>query len=182
MVQENVQISNLTIRPLKIEDTIGIRKMQADAWADVYPNKEAKITRQWVVNCTAKWFSLVAVKASIEHFKDIINNPDKYYYRVVLDKNKLLGDIFMSKISGVQCLESLYLDKTLHGKKIAQKLLDEALEWVDSKKPVVLEVARYNSRAIAFYNKYNFEIEKGSEHIFWDKIPVVNMARKGGLE
>lgn len=180
MTKEDVQISNLTIRPLKIEDAIGIRKMQADVWADIYPNEKAGISRQWVVDCCiAKWFLPEAAKASEEHFKDIINNPDIYYYRVVLDKNKVLGDIFLSKIDGFQCLESLYLDKTLHGKKIAQKLLDDALEWTDNKKPIVLEVASYNDRAIAFYKKYDFEIEEGSEHLFANIIPIINMIKKG---
>ncbi len=182
MTKEDALISDLTIKPLRTEDATGIRKMQADVWADIYPNEKAEISRQWVVDCcVAKWFSPEAARATQEHFEDIINNPDIYYYRVVLDKNKVLGNIFLSKINDVQCLESLYLDKTLRGKKIAQKLLDDALGWTDNKKPIVLEVASYNNRAIAFYKKYGFEVEEGSEHLFANKIPIISMIKKGEI-
>jgi len=168
----------ISIRTATINDVPNIRKMHADSWVDTYPNKDLGITLEWIQEYTNQWLTPEKIKDSQDFFKGIFGNPN-HYYRVVTDGNNILGMIHASKIDGKQYLGALYIDKKQHGTGVAHKMMDGAFSWFDLEKPIELEVAIYNKRAISFYRKHGFEIDENSEHKFQDQIPSVNMTRKG---
>lgn len=46
-----------------------------------------------------------------------------------------------------------------HGSGVTRALLEAGLTWLGVDKPIWLNVIRHNSRAIAFYRKFGFEID-----------------------
>ena len=88
-------------------------------------------------------------------FKDIFGNPD-HFYRIAEKDGEIVGLVHGSQSDGLQNLEALYVDKSEHGKGLAQDLMGLVDEWFDDTLPVKLGVASYNDRAIRFYEKYGF--------------------------
>lgn len=67
------------------------------------------------------------------------------------------------------------------GTAAAPALLDQILTWRDPARPVVLSVAAYNDRAIAFYRRHGFELASASEapcHAD-ELIPAISMIHRG---
>jgi len=166
------------IRETSMDDVITVRKMQAQSWLDTYPDAGSGVSREWVKEVTDRWLTPEGLDNSLTFMGGIIGNPNNFHC-VAVDGNEVIGCSHVSNVDGQQVLQALYVDKNQHGKGVAQKLMDQSMGWLDTKKPIQLEVADYNDRAIAFYRKYGFDIEPGSEHIFADIIPTINMIRKG---
>lgn len=78
---------------------------------------------------------------------------------------------------GVQHLGSLYVDKKWHGKGVAHQLMQQAINFLDPSKPIVLGATTYNERAKAFYRKWGFVETPGSERLFDGVMPEVEMVR-----
>jgi ribosomal protein S18 acetylase RimI-like enzyme len=169
---------DIQIRTATLDDVPIIRKMHADSWVDTYPNKDAGISKDWIMSLTSGWLTPEKLDGSKEHFKSVFSNSDQYY-RVAAKGQNIIGIVHASKIEGAQHIEAIYIDKDHQGVGIAQQMMDNAMGWLDLEKPVTLEVASYNERAKAFYRKYGFEVDKKSEHVFADLIPTVDMTRKG---
>jgi len=170
--------SEPVIRETSLDDVIEMRKMQAQSWLDTYPNEESGVSHEWVKEVTDLWLIPEALENSLVFIGRIIDSPDNYHC-VAIDNGKVVGCSHVSNIDGQQVLQAIYVDKDQHGKGVAKKLMDQSMSWLDNTKPIELEVADYNDRAIAFYRKYGFEIEPGSEHKFNETIPTINMIRKG---
>lgn len=166
------------IRTGTLEDILGVRKIQANTWLEIYPNEKVGVSRKWIEEYTQKWFKPKNLEGSREYFKGVFGNPD-HYYRVASEGKEIVGQIHVSLVDGNQQFGSIYIDKKMRGTGLAQKMIDGAFEWLDLTKPIALEVASYNKRAIEFYRKNGFEVVEGSEHVFDDRIPTINMVRKG---
>ena len=76
----------------------------------------------------------------------------------------------------------MYVEKNWHGKGVSTALMQKAIDWFDTTKPIELGVVQYNERAKAFYRKWGFEEVPNSETLFADKIPSILMVRKGELK
>jgi ribosomal protein S18 acetylase RimI-like enzyme len=152
--------------------------MHAQSWRDTYPNEEAGISKEWVNEWTAQWVTPESIEASKEYLKEALTSP-LHLHRLAVVDGEVVGLLHASKDEDKQSLDALYLDKAYHGNGLADTLMRLALEWLDPTLPISLEVATYNARAIAFYNRYGFGIQEGSEHMFRDKIPVITMQREG---
>lgn len=167
----------VTIREASFEDLFAIRKMHAKSWLVAYPNDEAGVPEDWVRERVSKWLTPEGMKKSKEHFKNIFGNPNHFYRIATLD-NEVVGLVHASRDDTKQHLEALYIDESEYGSGLSQELMATADVWLDPSVPTDLEVASYNKRAIRFYEKCGFVIVPGSEHLFSDKIPTVNMIRK----
>jgi ribosomal protein S18 acetylase RimI-like enzyme len=159
-------------------DIPGLRAVQARIWLDTYPNKTAGIQEKWIKKITDEWLTPDALKGSEKFLKPILISPN-HFHRIVKAEGSICGFVHASKAGAKQTLDAIYIDKKYQGSGIAQDMMDEAMNWLDKTKDITLEVADYNDRAIAFYKKYGFKIVKSSRHVFADKIPTVNMVRKG---
>jgi len=167
------------IRETSIDDIVSVRKMQAQSWIDTYPNAEQGVSMEWVRDLTDSWLTPDGFEKSISFMSNIIGKPNNLHCVAVDNNGKVAGCVHVSCIDNNQILEALYVEKKYHGKGVAQKLMNQAMGWIDLSKPIQLEVTSYNDRAIAFYQKYGFKIEEGSEHKFQDVMPTLNMIRKG---
>lgn len=177
---ERVMQPKVTIREASFEDLLAIRKMHAKSWLATYPNDEAGVSEDWVRERVSGWTTPEGMKKSEEHFKNIFGNPNHFYRIATLD-NEVVGLVHASRDDASQHLDALYIDESEYGTGLAQELMEMADDWLDPNVPTDLEVTSYNTRAIRFYEKCGFVVEPNSEHLFADKMPVVDMIRKVDL-
>jgi ribosomal protein S18 acetylase RimI-like enzyme len=60
-------------------------------------------------------------------------------------------------------LDWLMVDPSAHGSGLAATLMTEGLAWLGMDRPIWLTVLRHNERAIRFYRKFGFEIDRETE-------------------
>ncbi len=71
--------------------------------------------------------------------------------------------------------EGLYLLDEIKGSRAADELMGILLAWA-GERPMTLHVAAYNTRAIRFYERYQFSSTEELD-IFRDRIPMQTMRR-----
>lgn len=168
------------IEEMDIVDVEDATRMRLQSWLDTYVNEEEGVTREWIQARNS--IQLSPERAALRRDKFIKGKMDGTYAAWVAkdDTGKIIGST-TPRISedGIQHVGSLYVDKPWHGKGVANELMGKIINWFDSTKDIELGVVAYNHRAIAFYQKWGFEIVQGSETLFDDKIPELKMVRKG---
>jgi GNAT superfamily N-acetyltransferase len=177
-LERKLAMQDIIIRNTTVEDLLPLRTMHGRSWRDTYPNEAEGVSRQWVEERTAGWITPEGIENSKEHVKDIYGHPD-HLHKVVVDDGKIVGVVHVAKNPQKQHLHALYIAKEYYGTGLAQLLMDTALRWADSDRPIDLQVVTYNDRAKAFYRKYGFEEKPGTEEKFAEVIPVITMERKG---
>lgn len=166
----------IKITKASLDDVEPIRRMQAQSWCDTYENPEIGVTAKWLRERTASWFTPEKLAESYEHLGKVFANPQQFY-RVAKRDGEVVGFVhFSTHNDDSKELAGMYLDKSVHGTGLAQRLVAEARDFLGDKK-VDLWVAEYNTRAIKFYEKCGFRIVPGERKISSDKIPSVRMER-----
>ncbi len=162
-----------------MDDVEAIRCMQAQSWLDTYPNDEHNVPFAWVKERTDRWLTAEGLEKSRERFSNVFDNPD-HFYRVAVDGDKIVGLVHGLTQDGHKHLGALYIDKKYHGTGLAYQLMDQVDEWFDDDE-VDLEVVTYNHRAVAFYEKYGFQVTDKENELFGGKMPNITMVRKAKL-
>ena len=160
------------------EDVLPMLEMHAQSWRDTYPNEKSGVTREWIEECIAKWFTPENIENRKKRLEEAKTNPDTQTWIAKDESGKIIGIASPRRDENGQHVGAIYVDKEHHGRGIAQQLMDKIIEWSDPNQPIDLEVASYNERAKAFYRKYGFE-ETGESAHFAEVIPVIRMVRKG---
>jgi ribosomal protein S18 acetylase RimI-like enzyme len=176
VMQDNQQIE---IRDTIAADIPKLRAMHGQSWLDTYPSPENGVTREWVEERIANWVIPEGIAKSQEHFKEIFGQPNHLHQIAVDGDGEVAGIVHISKDEHGQHLQAIYIDKRYFGTGLAQRLMDIALAWCDTSQKIYLEVATYNMRAKAFYEKYNFREKPGTEELFAEVIPTITMERRG---
>lgn len=168
------------VAQMTIDDIEPANDMRLQSWLDTYVNEELGVTRQWVESRNQTRVTDASRKDRRERFEQYMANHTMNAW-VARDQNIGATTPYVDS-RGVQHVGSLYVDAKWHGKGVASDLMRNVIGWFDSQKPIVLGVVAYNRRALAFYEKWGFEIEPGSETFFEDKMPEIKMVRKGGCD
>lgn len=161
------------------EDMMSLGEMLAQSWRDTYPNEANGVSQEWVEAEIASWYEPIARKKWHDAYKDTLRDPIHFFYRVARTADmQVIGFVGGNKLPFSQELRNLYVDKKYHGTGIAHELLQQFLAWADPASPIILDVASYNDRAIAFYKKYGFKILPHSQKLLHDTIPTITMRRE----
>ena len=161
-----------------VEDARGLAEVHTQAWLETYPNQALGISQEYIERWVAPRLSeegLARRRAAIE----LARMPEAtYFLRIARDDNgRAVGFIDGTAKEGVYWLDGLYTLKDTYGTGLGQLLWRSYLNWVGDR-DVHLTVATYNARAIAFYEKLGFVVQKGTERKFGDTpIPVLDMVR-----
>jgi ribosomal protein S18 acetylase RimI-like enzyme len=135
------------------DDAYGILSVLYKAWLVTYPNPDYGITRD-----------------DIEHRFSVCFLPDsllinqKYIATTEEGSTLLVGKIDGVIVSYCKVLISfhqnqlhaLYVAPEYHGNGIGTSMWNIAQQYIDPKKPTIVEVAVYNHRAINFYTRLGF--------------------------
>ncbi len=143
----------MQIIPIKINDALEVKILFRDVWIDTYPNKEEGITREDVDT----FFSNQLSTENVEKFKQKLENINgNHQYLVVRIDNKIVGVSEVLKTEDENKINIICVHPEFQGRGIGFKLWKESLKFIDPTKPTTLIVARYNEKAIKFYERLGF--------------------------
>lgn len=177
--------------PIKIERA---RPVDAEAICDIrdrarikaYPNPALGITAEDIeINCKGKNGEFVPRR--IANLKERLTKGDNNGLTVFVAKvgGQVVGYVDpVIDEDGRQCIRDIYVAPEMQSKGIGEQLLRRALETLDNKKPIFLEVVSYNQNAINFYKKFGFEEtntfvpEEEGRPSYMKSIPQIEMVLK----
>lgn len=149
------------VRPVRPDDAAAVNLVYREAWLSAYPNEQAGITYEDVDAETRKWLTPEDVALKELKYQQI---PEGTFNSVAVVGGLVVANSVANIFSeqSYNKIQTMYVLPEYHGTGVAQELFDVMLDYLGSDKPVRLEVATYNQRAINFYKKYGFEIlERG---------------------
>jgi ribosomal protein S18 acetylase RimI-like enzyme len=172
-LQSTFELSETTINELD-----AVTRMRKQSWIDTYENEEAGVTSDWI---EAQFTDLLSEDTKEQRIEQFIKYKGSGRYNswvVKSTEGEIIGSTtpYIDK-DGHQQVGSLYVDKNWHGTGAGKQLMEKLIGWFDPAKPIELDVATYNDRAIAFYKKWGFVEVPGSENLYDDKIPEIKMIR-----
>lgn len=171
--------SEFKIREATSDDAAKARSMQAESWLATYPSEKNGVPYEWVKQRTDKWMTPENLEESKQIIAKVLGDSNQFY-RLAEKNGEVVGFVHvLTKDDGTKQLGAIYTNPRTLGSGIAQRLMGVADEWIDGTQ-TTLEVVSYNDRAIRFYEKHGFKKVEGSEHMYADKMPVINMMRERG--
>lgn len=87
---------------------------------------------------------------------------DEWSGWAALVNEKLVGVVLANQTKNK--IDILYVDPALQGQGLGRRLLRLAIDELDGNRPIQLQVAEQNSRAIAFYERAGFHLDKPVAH------------------
>lgn len=165
-----------TLTKMDINTVDEATKMRFQSWLDTYVNEELGITKEWLEEEIEK---MNTPERQEQRRQEVLGSDNNAW--VALDGDGNVIGVTTPRIdNGTQRVGSLYVAKEWLGKGVGPALMKKVIEWADPSKDLVLGVASYNERAMAFYRKFGFvEVPDSIELVDDDRIPTVRMIRKG---
>ena len=169
--------SNFTVSRMSKEDVLEAKHLIALSWLETYEYDQLGVTKDFIEKRNADSLKEEAIKRTT----DRLDYSGVASWVAKDEKGKVIGAAiqYVAEKDGRQHIMALYIDKNYHGKGVAGAIMKEMIEWFDPKKPITLGVATYNNRAKEFYKKWGFKEIIGSEDLFMDTIPQIQMIRGG---
>ncbi len=140
-------------------DVDEIRGIQKEVWLATYPNVEHGVSKEAI---RARFASEENTSKWINGVKQALEAGESVGWKALVD-NKIVGYSFAKKTDNKNSILSLYVLPQYHTQGIGKALMEKMMKWVDKTKPTVLEVAKYNTKAIDFYKSFGFQ-ENGDIH------------------
>lgn len=131
------------------EDVYEIREVQKVTWIDTYPNPELGISREDIIE---RFKSTPESQAKLEKRKATFYDYPQFHTWVAKDGDKIIG--FCIANSEEYRIQAIYVLPNYQGQGIGKRLMQESLNWLDSKKDIYVNVASYNKKAIKFYENF----------------------------
>jgi ribosomal protein S18 acetylase RimI-like enzyme len=132
------------------DDAPSLSRIQTEVWRTSYPNPALGIT-----------------PAAIERKLKLLNDGGEERLRGILssgrghtwvasDGDTIVGFIGVRTSGDVNTIEALHIMLDHQGRGIGHRLIQQALAWLGTTKPIALNVVAYNERAIRLYESYGF--------------------------
>jgi ribosomal protein S18 acetylase RimI-like enzyme len=146
-------MENIVITTATPADVEGIQTVFDEAWLDTYPNEEAGITVEDILDRRKDSFSEERLQKRREYFANI---PDGQKFVVAKEGDKVVGLCNLMIEPEYNKLSTIYILPAYQGKGIGQMLWKAVSPFLDNSKDTIVQVATYNMKAIAFYEKLGF--------------------------
>lgn len=177
IIYYSLGLNGMRVRLTTTSDAEAVFNVQKITWLDVYPNEKYGVKYSDILEKFADKEKITnKLKKKIESY-----GKNSCGWLVDLD-NKIVGFSTIYKDKEKDQISATYVLPEYQGQGFGKALLQKALEFLKDSKEVWLEVASYNEKAIAFYNKFNFHIVAGTEdkhELLKGKfIPTIKMVRK----
>jgi ribosomal protein S18 acetylase RimI-like enzyme len=147
-----------TIRQVSPEDAEGVYKVFRDTWLATYPNVKNNITVEDIISKYPQNKQIETVARYRKFYEKIAANPDDSTTSVwvATENGQVVGVVTLDKEIPVR-IGAVYVLPDYQGHGVGKKLMEFILEKVGHQE-VVLNVAKYNTRAIKFYENFGFRI------------------------
>lgn len=158
-------------------DAEAITHIQEESWLATYPNGEAGIRRDDIVNLR------LASPEQVERWRRSLETEkaDRRVW-VVRESGIAIGYCVARMGDEVNRIQAIYVSPQHQGRGHGAALMQAALSWLGREKDIVLDVAMYNAPSIGFYEKLGF-VRTGTTSAFpvpgtdWT-VPVLEMCLK----
>ena len=153
--------------------------MYSQSWIDTYVSPEHGVLREWVEE-------RVAPRSRPENLGRLARtvayqDPEAGVDYVAVAEGRIVGMCRPYRDpEGGYHVGALYVDKAWHGTGVGSALMQKVIEFADPRKPIQLQVATFNHRARAFYRKWGFVEEPGTESLYDGVIVEITMIRPPG--
>lgn len=130
-----------------------IREVQRHTWIATYPNAEYGITKADI----EAWFYETPEKAPIrreQRRQSVATAP--FHAWIAMDGETVVGFCMVKQEQQENLVQALYVLPEYQGQGVGKRLLQAALQWFGAGKEIVLNVASYNEKAMAFYRAFGF--------------------------
>lgn len=144
-----------TVRPATPADADAVTDVWVRSWLDTYVSPEHGISEDYVATHLTRRSSKTGREALR---RQLARGHSRRQAMFVAEADGRIVGLAGPRVDddGTQRLGALYVDRDWHGRGPGPALMLEVLHWRDPGKPLVLDVAVYNRRAIAFYRKWGF--------------------------
>ncbi|MDP2874368.1 MAG: GNAT family N-acetyltransferase [bacterium] len=142
------------IRDSVPNDVYGIREVQRKTWFETYPNEEEGIT----IEDVASKFDADKTQEGqrkIEEKKARYTDKNRHTW-VATAGEEIVGFCAAEKGEKNNRLSAVYVLPTFQGRGIGKMLIAKVFAWLGNDKAILVNVARYNQKAIGFYQKFGF--------------------------
>lgn len=169
------------------DDAAPLGLMHLRSWHETYVCPEHGIDAAWVDEHVGFLATPAADAFRRGTFAAQRADPAATFYRVARRGGDVVGLVHASASGshggsgggshegGPVQLEGLYLLREVHGSGLADALLAEVLGWCGGR-PVQLEVASCNTRAVRFYRRHGFR-PTGRTGAFHGRVPTEELLR-----
>lgn len=140
-----------------------IVKVYSDCWICTYPDTTLGITADDIKE------KFIHIEDIEKEWKEHILGTKNRNLWVLFHDNEVVGFCIAQRESGYNELEYIYILSDYQGKGFGKQLMKKALDWLGTKKEIILFGAAYNIKAKEFYQKFGFIVS--SEHIPPKKLP-----------
>lgn len=144
---------NITIKQPEENDIYGIQQVFYKSWLHTYPNKEAGITIEDIEHKFKDAFTEETLQKRKTY---LLNLPADVRFSIAKDASQVVGICWQMKKVDANLLQALYVLPQYQGKGIGYRLWQDALSYFGTNKDIIIQVATYNTKAIAFYKKLGF--------------------------
>ncbi|WP_040159229.1 GNAT family N-acetyltransferase [Nigerium massiliense] len=155
------------------DDADAVTDLWVRSWLDTYVSPEHGVTEDYLATIMTRRSS----RAGREHLRQQLSSGDtRRQAMFVAEADGLIVGMAAPRVEedGTQRVGALYVSKAWHGRGPGNALMSEVLAWRDPSRPLLLEVAVYNARAIAFYRRWGFVALPGAS-VMSGVIPTVRM-------
>lgn len=153
------QEPEIVIERANPEDAASIAHIQHESWLATYPNEEYGISAD---DIRAQGFER---EERINVWTERLGNESDLVQTLVARRDGIvIGYSSAVKREDSNFIYSIYLLPEFQGQGVGSKLLTQVLEWLGDDKDTALGVVPYNKTAIAFYEKFGFEVRNPVMH------------------
>ena len=142
------------------QDIYGIQEVFYKCWLNTYPNDEAGITVEDIEHKFRDAFNSETLQKRKAY---LLNLPENIRFVVAKNEEQVIGVCWQMKKMDINLLQAIYILPGYQGNGIGYMLWQDALQYFGTGKDILLLVATYNTKAIAFYKKLGF-IETGKRY------------------
>ncbi len=144
---------SIHIREALPDDADAMRDVQHHTWITTYPNEAYGITKE-DIEARFREDPITAGEKRERRRQSVSTAP--FHSWVALEGLALIGFCIVKQDAQENLLQALYVLPDSQSKGVGKRLLQTALDWFGTEKEVVLNVASYNEKAIAFYCAFGF--------------------------
>jgi len=149
-------------RVIAISDCFGINIID-------YSDEYKDLVKNFIFNILEFEFNSPENQKLDKDLYDINNFYKNGFFKLLIDKTGNIVGVFSTDIIDNEVIfKRFYLDKTIRGKGISQLLFNIVIDFAKSKNinKIKLIVDKNFERAISFYKKNKFVIEKEKKQVF----------------
>lgn len=175
-------MKSIEIREAHPDDADAMREVLHLTWVATYPNEAYGITKE---DIEARFRERPeTTEERRERQRRYVRTPP-FHSWVALEGTNLIGFCTIKQNKHENRIQAFYVLPDFQNKGVGKRLLQEALGWFGQEKDVVLNVASYNEKAMAFYRAFGF-VPTGpvasSEALQLPsgvRLPEMNMVKRG---